>query len=167
MKIFDENAIKVMKLNVLDSHDRLLEIRKTESRKISEGAEECMKSKLSLVLQEYSPYIYLYAHARTTDDGSKKRIIWQPRLTRPYPEPNSFLFRGISKSDIVEKCWIIPSQDTWGQNKKGNITEDTFVQWSIDQFKNNREEMSKPDPRDLSDDQIRIIYTKMKEDSKK
>lgn len=147
-----------MKINKLETHDRFQHLVKDQSINISEGAEDCLrKNPLSLSIQDKSPYIYLFAHPRTAEDGVNKQMYWQPRLSIPKAETNSYLFRAISKTDIIEICWLIPPQEQWGQNKKGNIVENPIVEWSISQYKNNRLELEKPHPDDISEERAKII----------
>ncbi len=148
-----------MKLNRLETHDRLLHFKKDQAINISLGAEECLKyNRLSVGLQQYSPYVYLFAHPRTADDGVTKKMYWQPRLTKPQAQTNSYLFRAISKTDKMEICWLLPPREMWSQYDMGKVTEDPNVLWSIDQFKNNRERLEAPFPDDLSDEMIKTIY---------
>lgn len=152
-----------MKLNRLETHDRLLHFKKDQSLNINKGAEECLKKNLlSLALQEKSPYIYIFAHPRTADDGVTKRMLWQPRLTKPSAQTNSYLFRAQSKTDILEICWLLPPQETWSQFKNGQVTENSDVLWSINQFMNNREELEKIDQDDLPEHKISEIYAAIK-----
>jgi hypothetical protein len=152
-----------MKLNRLETHDRLKHFIKDQSQVIFQGADDCLKKNpLSLEIQQYSPYIYLFAHPRTHDDGVSKRLLWQPRLTKPKAQTNSYLFRGKSNTDLVEICWLLPPHETWSQYKKGNVTENDLVLWSINQFINNKKDLESPEHDDLSDDAIRAIYRKMK-----
>lgn len=147
-----------MRVNRLEAHDRLLHLKKDQSLNISQGAQDCLqKNKLSIRLQERSPYIYIFAHPRTADDGVNKRMYWQPRLTRPTPQTNSYLFRARSHTDIIEICWLLPPQEYWGQSKKGNVTEDELVTWSIHQFQYNFASLATPYEDDLSDNQVRNI----------
>jgi hypothetical protein len=151
-----------MKLDRLETHDRLQYLHKDQSLNISKGAEDCLKrNKLSLAIQEHSPYIYIFAHPRTSEDGITKRMIWQVRLTRPTPQTNSYLFRAISKTDNMEICWLLPPRETWKQYERGNITEHEIVLWSIRQFINNRIQLGQSLPDDLSDEQARAIYIKV------
>lgn len=143
-----------MKINILEAHDRLLHFKKDQSNTIQQGCEDCLKSnELSLALQDKSHYIYIFAHPRTSDDGFKKRLLWQPRLTKPKPQTNSYLFRATSHTDLIEICWILPPEEMWGQYEKGLVTENEIVMWSIDQYKNNRESLAKDHPEDLLDSQ--------------
>jgi hypothetical protein len=154
-----------MKLNRLEAHDRLLQFKKDQSINIFHGAEDCLKrNPLSLALQERSPYIYLFAHPRTADDGVTKVMYWQPRLSKPEAQVNSYLFRAVSRSDIVQVCWLLPPQEMWAQYEKGKVTSDETVQWSINHFKTNKLELEKPDPQDFSEEAGKEILRKVIED---
>lgn len=151
-----------MKLNRLETHDRLIHFKKDQALNIAQGASDCMlKNPLSLALQQYSPYIYVFAHPRTHDDGVTKRMIWQPRLTKPSMQTNSYLFRGQSGTDLLEPCWLLPPKETWSQYKKGNVTEHELVLWSIDQYINNKLGMEEPFKDDLTDEQVKNIYLRV------
>ena len=107
-----------MKVNVLEAHDRLKHLIKDQSANIFQGAEDCLKKNpLSLAIQEKSPYLYIFAHPRTADDGVNKRLFWQPRLSIPESQSNSYLFRAISHTDLIEVVWMIPPKELWGQLK--------------------------------------------------
>ncbi len=148
-----------MKLNRLETHDRLEHFKKDQAKNIWEGADECIKrNPLSLALQDKSPYIYIFAHPRTADDGVTKRLLWQPRLTKPEAQSNSYLFRAISKTDVVEVCWLIPPEEMWKQYQRGNVVEDPTILWSINQFRYNKNKLQSPDPDDLPDKKVRAIY---------
>lgn len=148
-----------MKINRLETHDRLLHFKKDQEANIFQGAEECLKKNPdSLSMQMNCPYVYLFAHPRTADDGINKRMLWQPRLTRPEPQTNSYLFRATSHTDIIEICWLLPPQELWSQYIIGNVTENEFVLWSIDQYSNHREKLAASHPEDLSEERIRKIY---------
>lgn len=156
-----------MKLNRLETHDRLEHFVKDQSINIFQGAEDCLKkNSLSIALQEYSPYIYIFAHPRTHDDGVTKVMYWQPRLTKPEAQTNSYLFRAISKTDLMEVCWLIPPSETWKQYKKGNVTENDLVNWSVNLFKNNKEGLESPMMDDLPDEKVREIYESIKQNNK-
>ncbi len=151
-----------MKLNRLETHDRLLHLKQDQALNVAQGAEDCLKKNpLSIGLQQYSPYIYLFAHPRTADDGVNKKMIWQPRLTKPIPQTNSYLFRAISGTDQIEVCWLLPPREMWPQYKKGNVTQHELVNWSIEQYTKNREGLEKPCSDDLSDIQCANIYRKV------
>lgn len=147
-----------MKINRLETHDRYQHFIQDQSKGISQGCEDCLKKNdLSLKLQDLSPYIYIFAHPRTSDDGVTRRMLWQPRLTRPKAQTNSYLFRALSFTDTIEICWLLPPREEWNQFKKGNVTESEITQWSINQFRYNRAELEKNHEDDLSDHQIRNI----------
>lgn len=151
-----------MKLDRLETHDRLLHFKKEQAVNIAQGAEDCLKKNpLSLALQDASPYVYLFAHPRTSDDGVTKVMYWQPRLSRPNAQTNSYLFRAQSKTDIIEVCWLIPPREMWKQYAVGLVTENKDVLWSIDQFENNRAHLEAPLKDDLPDAMGAKIYHKV------
>jgi hypothetical protein len=144
-----------MKINRLETHDRLKHLILEQSCNLQQGADDCLKlNPLSLALQTRSSYIYIFAHPRTCDDGVTKKMFWQPRLSKPCPQTNSYLFRAKSNTDIVEICWLLPPRETWNQYKKGNVTESSSVFWSIYQYINNRIQLGKPFPEDLPEQRI-------------
>lgn len=148
-----------MKLNRLETHDRLLHFLKDQNDKIAQGADDCLKkNSLSLAFQERSPYIYIFAHPRTDDDGLRKRLLWQPRLLKPKAETNSYLFRAESKTDLLEICWIIPAVEMWGQFTKGKVTESSIAEWSIQQYLHNRKSLEADDPEDMNEERANLIY---------
>lgn len=147
-----------MKLNRLETHDRLEHLKKDQSASLVKGCEDCLKkNSLSLAYQERSPYIYIYAHPRTHDDGVTKVMYWEPRLSKPNAETNSYLFRARSKTDQIEIMWMIPAQEQWNQYTKGNVTESGIVRWSIAQYRTNKLELEKPDKDDLPDEKCKQI----------
>jgi hypothetical protein len=156
-----------MKIDKLETHDRLQHLQKDQALNLAQGCEDCLKKNpLSLVLQTYSPYIYIFAHPRTAEDGLNKRMLWQPRLSRPAAQTNSYLFRAQSNSDIIEICWMLPPREMWGQYKDGQITESDIVLWSIAQFENNRPELEKSHQDDLPETRQRYIYNIIKQNKK-
>lgn len=166
-----------MKINLLETHDRLIHFKKEQALNLNQGADDCLKkNRLSLGLQQYSPYIYIFAHPRTLgydermklfitgnypsfDKVPTNKMLWQGRLTKPKAQTNSYLFRAISNTDKMEICWLIPPREQWNQYKKGNVTEHEFVLWSIDQFLNHRAKLEEAFPDDLSDQICKDIYT--------
>lgn len=151
-----------MKINRLETHDRLLHFKKDQGINIFKGAEDCLKTnRLSLGLQQYSPYVYLFAHPRTADDGVTRKMYWQPRLTKPPAQTNSYLFRAQSNTDIMEICWLLPPMEIWKQYGLGNVTESKEVLWSIQQYLTNKVELQSPFQDDLSDEAIKNIYIKV------
>jgi hypothetical protein len=148
-----------MKINRLETHDRLEHFKKDQSVNIWKGADDCMKKNpLSLALQDKSPYIYIFAHPRTADDGITKRMLWQPRLTRPPAQSNSYLFRAQSNTDLIEVCWLIPPEELWDQFKKGNVVQDPIIEWSINEFRFHKKKLEKPDKDDLNEKRVKDIY---------
>lgn len=141
-----------MKINRLDAYDRLLHFKKQ-----SFDIDECCQN-----LIDKRPFgehaFYIFAHARTDDDGSTKRLIWQPRLTKPKAQSNSMLFKAYPGTDMIKVIWMIPAVELWDQFTKGKMTENKTVCESIEKYKNNRAELESKEDDDLNDDQIDAIY---------
>lgn len=144
--------MEIMKLNRLETHDRYLHFTK-QSFDIGECCQDLIKQR-----PFGSHAFYIYAHTRTHEDGLSKRLIWQPRLTRPKPSTNSMLFKAYPVEDLVKVIWMIPSPELWPQFRKGNITENKTVLDSIAAFLHNRSSLEKNEPDDLTDEQIDKIY---------
>jgi hypothetical protein len=141
-----------MKINLLDAHDRLQTFQK-QSLNISECCQDLINQR---------PFgdvpFYIFAHARTDDDGVTKRLIWQPRLTKPKAQTNSMLFKAYPGKDIIKIIWMIPAREMWGQYQKGLLTESKMIAESIHDFQNDRHKIETPEPDDLSDAEIDNIY---------
>lgn len=160
-----------MKVDLFETHDRLLHLQKDQWEQLSQGAEECLKSNpMSIAIQMKCPYVYLFAHPRAVDWQEKldylagvrmtppsTRFLWQPRISRPRPQENSYCFRAISKSDIIEVCWLLPASELWDQYYEGKVTEHDLTSWSIHKFKNNFKELDQPHPDDLPEERQRNI----------
>ena len=102
-----------------------------------------------------SSYTRLY---QTMDQVPEKRLIWQPRLTKPKSQSNSMLFKAYPGTDVIKVIWMIPAEELWKQYIKGNLTENSLIIESIHDFKNNRQKLDKEEEDDLSDDIIYSIY---------
>ncbi len=147
-----------MKIDRLETHDRLLHFKKDQSTSIAQGVEDCLKvNSLSLALQDKSPYIYIFAHPRTADDGLTKVMYWQPRLSKPKAQTNSYLFRVPSKTDLIEICWMLPPREMKEQFEQGKVTENEIVNWSYQQFDFNRDTLEAPHPEDLPEEKAAMI----------
>lgn len=142
-----------MKINILDAHDRLLFFQK-QADYISMGCLDCINNR-PLEFKNY-PF-YIYAHARTADDGVSKRLIWAPRLTKPWPETNSMLFKYYPANDTIKIIWMIPDPVMWDQYQEGNVTESKIVLESIDNFKHHTRKLRSKEPDDLPDHMIKAI----------
>lgn len=158
-----------MKIDRLETHDRLIQFKKEQSNTIAQGCTDCLKvNPLSIALQARSPYIYIFAHPRTEDDGVTKKMLWQPRLSKPKAQTNSYLFRAQSHTDNLEICWLLPPREQWDQYKEGNVTESPEVIWSIHQFTHSKELLEAPFQDDFNEEQIRQILreiaTEMEQD---
>ncbi len=153
-----------MKVNILETHDRLLEFKK-QGDYISQGCEDCIKNRP----EEFGnlPF-YIFAHKREIGQDERfsiwasnldkykslfdvptHRFIWMPRLTKPIPQTNSMLFKYYPEDQSLHIKWMIPQEELWQQYEKGKMTEQSIVQWSIHMYKNKREELGWDDDDDL------------------
>jgi hypothetical protein len=147
-----------MKVNILEAHDRNQHFVKDQTNFVLQGLDECLKlNPLSIALQSYSPYVYVFAFPKTVEAGVRK-LFWQPRLQKPKAQENSYLFRVKSNSDEVEICWILPRKEMWSQFRKGNITDNEIIIWSINNFLHNRHVLDKEYPDDLNKESVEHIY---------
>lgn len=149
-----------MRINRLEAHDR-----KEHLLKQSFDIADCCQDLINK--RPFGDHaFYIFAHTRTDDDGVTKRLIWQPRLTKPKAQTNSMLFKAYPGSDNIKVIWMIPSQELWAQYDKGKVTEDSTVLSSIFAFEHKREELEKPDVDDLTDSQIDAIYKNLSQSAK-
>ena len=156
-----------MRVNRLEAHDRLEYFLKDQHDIIAQGAEDCLKKNPdSLKYQEKSHYVYIFAHPRTADNGVDKKLYWQPRLTKPEAQTNSYLFRAQSKTDIVEVCWMIPPSELWSQYQEGNVCESNWCAWSINQYLHHREDLEKSFEDDWTFEQAWNILKSILNESK-
>jgi hypothetical protein len=150
-----------VKINRLDAHDRYEHLT-NQSFDIGECCQDLINQR---------PYgdhpFYIFAHARTEEDGATKRLIWQPRLTKPKAQTNSMLFKAYPGTDMVKVIWMIPARELWGQYKRGLVTENKTVCDSIHDFQNNREKLEKKENDDLTDEQIDAIYKEISANAQK
>jgi len=150
-----------MKINILDAHDRYEHFTK-QSFNIGECCQDLINQK------PFGDYpFYIFAHTRTDDDGVTKRLIWQPRLTKPLAQTNSMLFKAYPGTDIIKVIWMIPAREMWDQFKKGNMTQNKTVVDSIYDFQYNRGFIEKREDDDLDDKTIDKIYQDMARSSQR
>jgi len=141
-----------MKVDRLETHDRYEHFTR---QSFSVG--ECCQHLINQRPFGDHPF-YIFAHPRTDDDGVTKRLIWQPRLTKPKAQTNSMLFKAYPGTDIVKVIWMIPMREMWGQYGKGLVCENKTVEDSIRDFMYHREKLELPEEDDLSDAEIDAIY---------
>lgn len=142
-----------MKINKLDAHDRYKHF-SGQTFFIEECCQDMLKQK---PFGDHS--FYIFAHARTDDDGANKRLIWQPRLTKPKAQTNSMLLKVSPLTDVVLWIWNIPARELWQEFKKDNMLENQFIWESIEKFKTNREKLEEPEKDDPSPSEVqRILF---------
>lgn len=149
-----------MKIDKLDAHDRFEHFTKQ-----SFDIGECCQNLINQRPFGNHPF-YIFAHARTDEDGITKRLIWQPRLTKPKSQTNSMLFKAYPGSDLIKIIWMIPSRELWGQYEKGNVTENKTVKDSINAFQFDRGTMDMKELDDLQDWEIDNIYREISQQAK-
>lgn len=141
-----------MKINRLDAHDRYQYFTK-QSFDIAECCQDLINQK---------PFgdhpFYIFAHARTDEDGVTKRLIWQPRLTKPKAQSNSMLFKAYPGTDVIKVIWMIPARELWDQYTKGKMTENKTVSESIQMFKADKKKLEEKEDDDMTDEQVDAIY---------
>jgi hypothetical protein len=149
-----------MKINKLDAHDRLLHYNKHDF-----DIGECCQDLINK--RPFGPYpFYIFAHPRTDDDGVTKRLIWQPRLTKPKAQTNSMLFKAWPGNDNIKVIWMIPAEELWGQYAKGLLTESKIVGESIYNYQHRKEFLESPEPDDFDDMTIDSIYRQLAREAK-
>ncbi len=141
-----------MKINILDAHDRFNHFIKQQF-----DISVCCQDLINQRPFGDIPF-YIFAHTRTDDDGSTKRLIWQPRLTKPKAQTNSMLFKAYPGTDVIKILWMIPARELWTQFQQGMLTENKTVCESIHAFEYNRFQLEAKEPDDLSDEKIDAIY---------
>jgi len=141
-----------VKINPLDAHDRYEYVTKQ-----SFDIAECCQDLINKRPFGDHPF-YIFAHTRTEDDGANKRLIWQPRLTKPKAQTNSMLFKAYPGTDMIKVIWMIPARELWGQYSKGKMTQNKTVSDSIHDFQFNRNKLEEREDDDMTDKQIDAIY---------
>lgn len=160
-----KNIIIPFKTNAHEAHDRLKHLVKDQSENVYQGVENCIRNNpLALEIQDRSPYVYIFAHARTHDNGVDKVLYWDPRLSIPEAQTNSYLFRVNSHTDNILVVWMIPPHEMWSQYKQGNVTESNWVLWSIKQFTNNKKDLERPHPEDMPEERSKLIMQQIVND---
>lgn len=144
-----------MKIDRLETHDRLDHFKKDQADNIFSGIDDCLKRNPDCVeMQQYFPWVYIFCHPRTADNGVDKVMYWQPRLEKPKAQTNSYLFRVISNTDITEIVWMLPPRELWPQFESGKVLENPDVITSIINFSKYRDELEAPHPDDWSSEKI-------------
>ena len=142
-----------MRIDRLETHDRLLHFQK-QAELIYEGCMECIKN----VPDEVKSPFYVFAHPRTVEKDEQEslvlsgtnivpnqRLIWMPRITKPDPQTNSYLFLAKKNSDIIRIIWMIPPREMWEQYAPGKMTHNQEIWTSIENFKKAKRKLSSPD----------------------
>lgn len=149
-----------MKLNKLETHERLQHFTKQDF-----SIADCCQDLINQRPFGNHPF-YIFAHTRTDDDGVTKRLIWQPRLTKPKAQSNSMLFKAYPGTDNIKIIWMIPAYELWGQYDEGLMLQNELIVESIWKFTHIKDFLEQKEPDDLEDFQIDDIYKQMAIDAK-
>lgn len=152
----------MIQIDRLETHDRLKHFTKQEF-----SISECCQDMINQAPFGNRPF-YIFAHPRTDDDGVRKRMIWQPRLTKPKAQTNSMLFKGHPGTDVIQVVWIIPPREVWEQFEVGKITHNKTVLDSIIAFQDldKRKQLEAPDDDDPKDAEVNAIYAALSNEAK-
>lgn len=107
---------------------------------------------------------YIFQFVKRVDDISGvKKMFHQARLTKPEPLPGTTLLRADPKDpDTVTIIWTLPNEENFGLYKEGKMFADLFVYECIQKFLKNPRDLMKKEEDDLSDQEIRDIYSSIK-----
>lgn len=171
----------MIKINPLDAHDRMQHFT-NQSFSISECCQDLIKQEPF----GKRPF-YIFSHARTLDLDERiamlqkdiqnslfdptyirlymsleqvpnKKIIWQPRLSKPKAQTNSMLFKAYPGTDNIKVIWMIPDREMWPQYEKGKMTENKTIYDSIQSFQYERALLENPENDDPSEEEMDMIY---------
>lgn len=155
-----------MKINRLETHDRLLEFQK-QADLVAQGVQDCIDNVPDTIKTPF----YVFGHARTIGMDEKvdiarqmgeldlnkipsSRMVWMPMPRKPKAVLNSYLFRARKNSDIVEIIWILPPRELWEQYEPGKMTHDETIYFSIQTYLHNKEELEASTEEDLTVEEV-------------
>ena len=171
-----------MKINRLETHDRLLEFGK-QSSLISYGCQQCIDNRP----KEFKNYpFYIFAHKRelqlderiamynedlrrsilnpiwqreyqSMEQVPSARLIWMPRLTKPKAQENSMCFKAYPPGDNIRVIWMLPDIRLWDQYKKGTLLEHQLVRQSIHDFEHDKGKLEDQESDDLPLEKVKQI----------
>lgn len=148
---------KKMKLNRLETHDRLLEFNKNTDI-IYQGCMDCLRNVPDSIRFPF----YIYAHSRQIgmdeqlaiiedptipyrNKQANEKMMWQPRISKPRASSNSYLFLVVQRPDLVKTCWLLPKSELWDSYRPGNMNFNEDIWTSIQNYKYARNKLNEPD----------------------
>lgn len=144
----------IQKLDLLETHDRLLSFKKFDF-----DIDACIQDIIDK--RPFGDYnFYIFAHTRTEDNY--KRLIWQPRLTKPKAEPNSLLFKVYPKKNLIKRIWQIPNPEFFYLFQPGYMLHDEFIYDSILKYLYQKSRLEAKEEDDLQDEEMKHIYEDLK-----
>lgn len=151
-----------MKLNRLETHDRLLHFN-NQSEDMGKGISECIANVPEAIKCPF--YVYGFGKLVGNDEkvsliiqGQKRipseRMIWVPRISKPRASPNSYLFLARKGTDVVETIWMLPRREYWDQYNPGQLFHNEGIWTSIQNYRNclhrlNAPDVNGPNPKDV------------------
>lgn len=150
-----------LKLDRLETHDRLIEFGK-QADYISQGCKDCIDHRPCAYGNH--PF-YIFAHCRTHENGWQKRLIWEPRLTKPTAQTNSMLFRAYPGTDTIKVIWMIPAREQWASYQRENMLEHDITAQSIHDFQFNRAKLERKESDEISDDLKKSIMAQVRNEA--
>lgn len=142
-----------MKVNRLETHDRLLSYQKQHDD-MGVAVTSCIKN----VPDEIRSPFYVYGHSRSVGFDEKlsiiqhgflsapeTRLIWMPTITKPKATPNSYLFLADKHSDVVKIIWMLPKKELWTQYEPGKMFHNENIWISIQNFLHDNVRLNAPD----------------------
>ncbi len=103
-------------------------------------------------------YIHSFVK-RVNDETGVKKMYHHPRLTKPEPTPGATLIRvDPKKPGEMQVMWTIPNEETFGLYQYKKVFADQFVWECIQTYKKNPSQLFKPEPDDMTEDEIREYY---------
>jgi len=105
-------------------------------------------------------HFYIFSFMKRVDDTQGiKRMIHQPRLTKPEPVPGSTLIRVHPRNPEEAKImWTLPNEEAFGLYKQGKIFGNEFVHECVQRYLKNPMEMCRPEPGDMLEEEIYDYY---------
>ena len=109
---------------------------------------------------------YIFTIVKRVDDAAGiKKMIHQPRLTRPEPLHGTTLLKvDPDNPDEVLVVWTLPDEENISLYKFGKLFADEFVHSCIEKYLKRPKELMEPDPEDPNEEQMRQIYKEKLQD---
>lgn len=151
-----------MKVNRLETHDRLLEYQK-QQQDMGQAVLDCIAN----VPDGINSTFYIYGHSRSVaydekvsilqlgyEEAPDARLLWIPVITKPKVAPNTYLFLGSKRSDVIEIIWMLPKRELWEQYGPGKMFFNENIWVSIQNYLHDKERLNAPDKNGPTDKDV-------------